>query len=317
MELVRFEAPELRNQRDQLLARVKQAEAEWAKAENGPRVEEKNAAYFVYEAAKAKHERIRFGWRKEEKDQAKFELDAAEADYEQAQKEYTRIAGLFSANNASRTEYETALAAKDRTHSRLNAARARHEMIVVRGSRQEDIDEAAAERDRARENWRLLDNGTRKEDKDLAKAKVDELKAQLGAIDINLAETSVKVPANLGRAVVEVVSVRPGDLVAANQPIIRVLRAEDLWVKVYVPETKYGYVTLDKEVNVTIDTHPDMVFKGVVIQRANIAEFTPRNVQSVDERRHQVFGVKILVHDARAKGVLNAGMAAQVEIPLD
>ena len=70
-----------------------------------------------------------------------------------------------------------------------------------------------------------------------------------------------------------------------------------------------------KEVNVTIDSHPGKVFKGIVVQRSNISEFTPRNVQSVDERRHQVFGVKILVKDPG--GVLNAGMAAEVTIPLD
>jgi hypothetical protein len=74
-------------------------------------------------------------------------------------------------------------------------------------------------------------------------------------------------------------------------------------------------VTLGKEVEVTIDSHAGKRFKGVVMQRSNISEFTPRNVQSVDERRHQVFGVKIRVDDTQ--GVLNAGMAAEVTIPLD
>ena len=108
---------------------------------------------------------------------------------------------------------------------------------------------------------------------------------------------------------------RPGDLVPPNQSVVRMLRVEDLWVKVYVPETQYGLVTLDKEVDVTIDSHPGKVFKGIVIQRANISEFTPRNVQSIDERRNQVFGVKILVSDPQ--GVLNAGMAAEVTIRLE
>ena len=68
-------------------------------------------------------------------------------------------------------------------------------------------------------------------------------------------------------------------------------------------------------VDVTVDSHPGKKLKGVVKQRSNISEFTPRNVQSVDERRLQVFGVKILVEDAQ--GVLNAGMAAEVTIPLE
>jgi multidrug resistance efflux pump len=97
--------------------------------------------------------------------------------------------------------------------------------------------------------------------------------------------------------------------------VLRVLRAEDLWVKVFVPETQYGLVTLGKEVDVTVDSFPGKVLRGVVIQRANISEFTPRNVQSADERRYQEFGVKILVSDSQ--GILNAGMAADVAISLE
>lgn len=313
--LVLFEAPELRNQKLQLLARYDQVEADWKKAENGPRWEEINAAMGSFSSADAKYERVKAGWRKEEKDQAKSDLDTADADYEQAVKDYNRIAAAYAVQGASRLEYDSALAARDRTLGRFNSAKARYQMIVVKGSRQEDIDDAKGERERAYNNLLQLQNGTRWEDKKLAKAKVDELKAQIEAIDINLAETTVSVPVNLGKAVVEVVAVRPGDLVQPNQPVVRVLRVEDLWVKVYVPETQYGYVTLHKKVKVTIDTHPGKVFEGEVIQRANISEFTPRNVQSVDERRHQVFGVKIFVKDTQ--GVFNAGMAAEVTIPLD
>ncbi|MSQ95899.1 MAG: HlyD family efflux transporter periplasmic adaptor subunit [Gemmataceae bacterium] len=313
--LVVFEAPELRNQKQQALARLQAAEADWDRAKNGPRWEEINAAFAGFTSAQAKYDRVLNGWRIEEQQQAKSDLDTSEADYEQALREWNRVAGLYRLQNASRLEYDTALGARDRALGRMNSSRARFKMVVQEGSRQEDKDEARADRDRAYANYLQLQNGTRKEDKDLAKAKVDELRANLVAIEISLAETTVSVPANLGKAVVEVVAVRPGDLVAPNQPIVRVLRVEDLWVKIFVPETQYGLVTLKKEVNVTIDSHPGKVFKGIVVQRSNISEFTPRNVQSVDERRHQVFGVKILVKDP--SGVLNAGMAAEVTIPLD
>jgi multidrug resistance efflux pump len=161
----------------------------------------------------------------------------------------------------------------------------------------------------------LLKEGTRKEDKDLAKAKVDELQANLDAIDINLAETVIVAPPNLGKATIEVIAFREGDLVQPNQPVLRMLRVEDLWVKIYVPETQYGLVTTMKNVDVTIDSHPGKIFKGEVRQRSNIAEFTPRNVQSIDERRHQVFAVKVRVQDPDRN--FNAGMAAEVTIRLD
>jgi len=68
-------------------------------------------------------------------------------------------------------------------------------------------------------------------------------------------------------------------------------------------------------VEVTIDSYPGRVFYGKVFQRSSISEFTPRNVQSVDERRHQVFGVKIRIEDPQ--GVFSAGMAAEVKIRLE
>jgi HlyD family secretion protein len=312
--LLEFEAPELKNQRLQAKAKLDSAEAELARAIAGARKEEKAAAEAAMISAKARLDRVEFGWRAEEKEQAKGELETAKADHEQALQEFSRVNKLYDKQAAARADFDAAIAYRDRAKGRLDNARAKVEMMKE-GSRKEDKAEAFAEWKKAEAQFDLLKNGTRQEDIDIAKAKVAELKATLEAIDINLAETTIKVPPNLGRAVVEVIAVREGDLVPANQPIVRVLRVEDLWVKVFVPETQYGLVTLQKEVNVTIDSHPGKVFTGYVIQRSNISEFTPRNVQSVDERRHQVFGVKVFVPDA--KGVLNAGMAAEVTIPLD
>jgi HlyD family secretion protein len=96
---------------------------------------------------------------------------------------------------------------------------------------------------------------------------------------------------------------------------VRVLRAEDLWLKVYVPETDVSKVTLGKKVDVRIDAYPERVFQGTVIQIASISEFTPRNVQSADERRYQVFAVKVRVDNPR--GVFKSGLAAEVVLPLE
>ena len=193
-------------------------------------------------------------------------------------------------------DFDAAVAARDCTRGRRDSLRFKFTMMKI-GSRIEDKAEAKAEFLKAKAQFEQLKNGTRSEDIASAKAKVDELRANVEAIDINLKETTVSVPPNLGKAVVEVIAVRPGDLVPANQPTIRVLRVEDLWVKIFVPETQYGLVTLGKEVDVTIDSYPGRIFKGTIIQCANISEFTPRNVQSVDERRHQVFAVKVHVPD--------------------
>jgi HlyD family secretion protein len=111
-----------------------------------------------------------------------------------------------------------------------------------------------------------------------------------------------------------VLAVRKGDLVAPNQPILRVLRADDLWVRIYVPETQLGQIRLHEKVDVTVDSDPDRHFEGEITQISPESEFTPRNVQSPDERRFQVFSAK--VHVADPQGIFKSGMAAQVTVPL-
>src|SRR6266849_2819996 len=78
--LVIFEAPELKNQKNQLVARLQQAEADWQKAVNGARVEEKDAARAAMNSAKARSDRAENGFRQEEIDQAESDLKSAKAD---------------------------------------------------------------------------------------------------------------------------------------------------------------------------------------------------------------------------------------------
>jgi len=308
--LVYFEVPELRAQREQLQAKLQQALADSDKAKNGPREEEKEAAKAAVAAAKAKLDRLEAGYREEEKRQARNELETSDADFKQAREEYDRIANLYRQRSVSRSEFDTALAARDRGQGRANAARAHYDMLMA-GSRIEDKAEARAEWNNARAKYDELLAGTRYEDKLAAEARVAEARGKLNEIEVNLAEAVVKAP---DTAVVDVVAVRKGDLIPPNQPVIRILRTGDLWVKVYVPETDVGKIQLNQEVEVTTDAYPDKQFKGVVRYVAPISEFTPRNVQSVEERHHQVFGAKIYIQDP--KGVFKSGMAAQVILPL-
>src|SRR5205085_1921233 len=134
----------------------------------------------------------------------------------------------------------------------------------------------------------LLRAGTRYEDKKSAEARLLEARGKLDEIETNLREAVVRAPA---RVFIEVLAVRKGDLVPPNQPVLRVLRADDLWVKAYVPETELGKVRPDAEVDVTIDAYPGRQFRASIMHISAASEFTPRNVQSAEERRYQVFGI--------------------------
>jgi multidrug resistance efflux pump len=238
------------------------------------------------QAAHAEWEKAWNGPRPEDIRYAESEFKNAQTDEKLAEQNYTRIEGLYRGGGgaSTRQEYDQALAG-------LRSAQAKHSM--------------------ARARLDLVYAGTRPEEIEAADAHVQEAQAKLDELKANLAEALVSAPEP---CVIEVLGVRQGDLVQPNQPILRVLRAADLWVKVYVPETELGKVRLGQEVQVTIDSYPGERFPGVVEQIASISEFTPRNIQSADERHHQVFGVKVRINNER--GIFKSGMAAEVLLPL-
>jgi multidrug resistance efflux pump len=308
--LIVFDQPELRARREQLLAKLASAEAELDKAKKGPRDEEIESARAAAESARARFQRMKAGSRAEEVRQARSELEMAEDDLRLARQDFDRADRLFRQGSLARADYDLARAADERTQHRTEMLRARVELLEI-GNRQEDIDEAAAELKKWEANYRLLLAGSRPEDIAAAAASVAEVKGKLQEVEANLAEGTVTAPE---RSLVEVLAVRKGDVVPPNTAVIRVLRADDLWVKVYVTETALGKVRLNQAVKVSVDAYPGEELDGTVIQIAGVSEFMPRNVQSADERKHQVFGIKVRVDDPH--GIFKSGMAAEVIVPL-
>jgi HlyD family secretion protein len=309
--LVELDIPELRAQRQQIAAQLDGAKAAAAKAQRGPLEEEYEASQAAVDAAKARLAKMDKGNRDKEIEQVEKNVDAWKVDLASALRDLQRISGLVQIKAAQQKEFDDADARYRRLEATVNEATARLE-LMREGFREEDKAEALAEYNRAKANDALLHTGTREEDKAAAHARVDELAAKLVELDANIAESIIKAPEN---AIVELVSVRRGDTTTPNQPVVRILRASDLWIKAFVPETELGRVRLNQEVAVTMDTYPERKFKGKVTYISSTAEFTPRNVQSVDERRHQVFAIKIRVEDPQ--GIFKSGMAADVHLPLE
>jgi len=143
-----------------------------------------------------------------------------------------------------------------------------------------------------------------------AKMRVAQARAQLADIDAQLAEMQVTAPAD---SILEVLSVKVGDVLPANHEAATLLLTGHLWVRVYVPESWLGLIKLGEHVRVRVDSFPRTDFDGVVEQINRQAEFTPRNVQTVADRIKQVFGVKIRLPSDDDR--LRAGMAADVYFP--
>ena len=156
------------------------------------------------------------------------------------------------------------------------------------------------------------DSSARAQDKivEAAKMRVVQARAQLADIDAQLAEMQVKAPTD---SVLEVLSVKVGNVLPANREVATLLLPGHLWVRVFVPEPWLGLIKVSDKVRVRVDSFPDKDFEGVVEQVSRQAEFTPRNVQTVADRIRQVFGVKIRLPSNDDH--LRAGMSADVYFP--
>ena len=143
-----------------------------------------------------------------------------------------------------------------------------------------------------------------------AKMRVAQARAQLADIDAQLAEMQVIAPAD---SILEVLSVKVGDVLPPNREAATLLLTGHLWVRVYVPESWLGLIKLGEHVRVRVDSFRGKDFDGVVEQINRQAEFPPRNVQTVADRIKQVFGVKVRLPSDDDR--LRAGMAADVYFP--
>ena len=156
------------------------------------------------------------------------------------------------------------------------------------------------------------DSAARSQEKnaEAAQMQVLQARAQLADIDSQLKEMQVVAPAE---SILEVLSVKVGDVLPSNGEVATLLLTQHLWVRVYVPETWLGLIKDGEQVRVRVDSFPGKDFPGVVEQINRQAEFTPRNVQTVGDRIKQVFGVKVRLPNNDDR--LRAGMAADVYFP--
>lgn len=105
----------------------------------------------------------------------------------------------------------------------------------------------------------------------------------------------------------------PGEIVGAGAPVLTVMNPNDRWVRIYIPENHIGAVQLGQKARITTDTWPDKQYTGQVIYVANQAEFTPKNVQTAEERVKLVYAVKVRINNDE-KFELKPGMPADVHL---
>lgn len=307
--LVLLEPYELESALAEAQASLRQAQARLKELLAGYRKEEIEQAEA---AVKQQQEQLRMllsGPRQQEIDQAKADWLAAKALHENAERFRRRAKDLAERELIARQEYDDATAKADEAEQRMKAARERYDLLLA-GTREEEIARARHRLAEAEARLRQLRSGFREEEVAQARAAADAARARVELIRTQLAETVIRAPVN---GLIEVLDLQPGDLVGAGKPVATILRTESLWVRAYLPEDKLGFVKPGLEVAVRVDSFPEKRFPGRVRRVRRQAEFTPRNIQTREERVLQVFQVEVALEDREQ--VLRPGMNADVFIP--
>ncbi|MGE5237539.1 MAG: HlyD family secretion protein, partial [Chloroflexota bacterium] len=153
--------------------------------------------------------------------------------------------------------------------------------------------------------------GPRKEEIRAQEDRVRQLEAGLKTAEEKLKDTVIYAPVS---GVVLRKNVELGETVAAGVPAFTIGELEDPWIKVYVKEDKIGLVKLGQKARVSTDSYPGKTYEGIVTFISSEAEFTPKIVQTHEERVKLVFGIKVKVKNVSDE--LKPGMPADVRIEL-
>ena len=283
---------EATTRRDVAKAGVEQAQARLDAALSGARPEELREAEATVEAAQQKLLEAQAGARPQE-------VQQADALAEMAQQ---RLAAALAGSRPQ----EIHAAEQGAEGARERLAEAQH------GSRPQEIRlaeaavaQAQAQVDAARAALDLALAGPRRESLDAAQARVVQAKGTLHTAAVTAGQTTVTAPAD---GVVILRNVEPGELVTPGLPIIRFAKLKTVWLRVYVPEEQVGAIHRGQHAVITTDAYTGKQYQGRVTEIAEEPEFTPKNVQTKEERVKLVFGIKIEVDNRDGK--LKPGMPA-------
>ena len=288
--LVTFDDAELAARVLQARGKLEQAQANLAKMLHGSRPEEIEEAQAAGRLPDGSN-----GYRAEEIAKSQADLARAQADFVNAQINFDRTKQLADAGVYSRQSLDDAAARLDMAKAQVESMQ--HEVTAAEGR----LREASAVQRRMERGFRDEDIASAHADVTLAQGELDEAVARY-------AEREVRVPTAV---VIEAMDIRPGDLLLPNAPLAKVLEADQLYVMVYVPQTEVGRVHIGDKAEVTVDSFPNRTFPARVEQIRQQAEFLPRNVQTREERVHEVMGVKLRVDNS--SNLLRAGVNADVK----
>jgi HlyD family secretion protein len=265
--------------------------------------------------ARAKLQELLDGSRPQEVQQAQAAVSELETQRRQAQLDYERAQKLIAREDISQAQFDQYRTRWDAVGSQLRMAQERL-ALVREGPRKTDIEAARAAVARAEAALALTEAQKieilRKEQELAAReADIERAKAGLGVVETQIADTSVESAIN---GVVMVKSADPGEVLAAGTSILTLGDIDHPWLRAYIPQQKLGRVRLGMPVKVYSDSYPGKVYAGKISFIASEAEFTPKQIQTDEERVKLVYRIKVEVENPNRELKLNMPVTAEIEL---
>jgi HlyD family secretion protein len=266
-------------------------------------------------AAEAALRELESGARPQEIQQAEAAREAAQAQAAEAQRKLKRGQELFASEDISAQDFDRLKTAAESAEAALRQSRERL-ALLREGPRREQIEAAQAQTVRARAALRNaeageLDFARLKQEVAGRQADVQAARANLAVLETQLADAVAVSPVD---GIVLVKSAEPGEILAAGTTVATIGDIEHPWLRAYINQVYQGRVRIGAPVQVTTDSFPGKVYEGRVSFISDDAEFTPKEIQTVEERVKLVYRLKIDIPNPNQE--LKRNMPADAVIPL-
>ena len=321
MVIARLDHAQLSSQRDAQRATLAAAQSQLAQLQTGIEYQRETvdgnvaASKADQQQADARLRELQAGSRPQEVQEARAAVEAARTEQTRAANDWQRAQTLYKNDDISTAQYDQFRAASDRAAAALRQSEQRL-ALVVEGPRKETIEGARAQTERAKAGSQIaeasrLELKRRQQEVEARRADIERARAQLAVVESQLGDCEITSPID---GVVLVKSAEPGETVAAGATIVTLGDVDHPWLRGYVNETQIGRLKLDAPVRVTTDSYPGKSYQGRVSFISSEAEFTPKQIQTAEERVKLVYRIKVDLPNPNRELKLN--MPADAEILL-
>ncbi len=232
-----------------------------------------------------------------------FQYEQARAGFAQADAQYA-----LAVSGARRED----LAQAEATYKNAEGDLQRMQKLFAEKSvAQKQLDDAQTRFTVAQQTWEKLRRGLRTEEIRTAQARMEQMKAQMEALSKKVSDCVVRSPI---AGIVTKRFVETGELAGTGTALVQVSNLSEMDLMIYVAESELPRVSLGQPAFVHVDAYSERDFEGKVVYISPTAEFTPKNIQTKDERTKLVFAVKVRVPNP--DGRLKAGIPADVRLPV-